>query len=234
MNNFKWFYPHIPPSFYARPIMKDAIGKEIFDLSEIYGDDSVNNPNVSYRINSLGYRSSEFSFKESQIILSFGMSSTFGIGVSYKETYTNIISEYLKIPSFNMGVPGASSDTVSRTISCTIPFFKQYNTNLIVLVGWPYSLRREVFTDTFKASINFQDTPPIKEYYKLLDDTANDYNQEKNILMVRTVCSLHNSQLVEIPESLYLNLDIDKSNDGFHPGPMWNKKIADWILNQLK
>lgn len=230
----QWFYPHIPPSYLARPVMSKVLSKNITDLSEFFGDDTVNDPEVSYSINSLGYRYEEFDNNYDSIIVSLGMSCTFGIGVKKEETYSDIISKKLNMPVLNFGIPGASSDSVARMIGCIVPYWKQRSKKLVVVLGWPYSQRREIFLDDFKASINFQNKPPIKEYYKLLDNTANAYNLEKNMCFAESVCKSNNVPVYEVPQELYLSLDIDKSNDGYHPGPVWHKTVAKWFLENQK
>lgn len=230
----KWFYPHLPPAWLARPEMINGAGKTWTDLSKVNPTDNISKDDISYSINSLGYRYEEFKDSYDEIILSLGMSCSFGLGVKYNETYFDIISKKLNIPVLNFAIPGASSDTVARTVSCIIPHWINKVNKIKVILGWPYSLRREIFLDNFKSSINFQNDPPIKEYHKLLDDTSNEYNQEKNQILVRSICKSYNIPLYEIPDSLYLNLEIDKASDGFHPGPMWHQAVADWFLNQLK
>ena len=91
-------------------------------------------------------------------------------------------------------------------------------------------MRREIFLDKFKASINFQNEPPIKDFYDLIDDTSNSYNQEKNQALVKAVCKSYNILLYEIPDSLYLNLDIDKYERLYLKE--WHQTVANWFLEQ--
>ena len=227
-----WFHSHIPTSWPARPQMELAANTIITDLSSVFKD-YYSDPAVNYKINSFGYRDNEYKKSYKKLIISLGMSSTFGLGVKLEDTYSSIISKKLNVPVLNFGIPGASSDTVARMATCLVPYFNK--SNLTVLVGWPYKERREVFLDDFKASINFQNDPPIKDFVKLLDDTASNYNLEKNQLLVRSVCKANNVSLFEIPEDLYTTnaLEIDKASDGWHPGPKWHATVAELFLAKV-
>lgn len=229
-----WFHCHIPPSWLARPQLEKVAGSTFSDLTKVGLSSDITNGKVFYAINELGYRNREFQKTYNSAIISLGMSCSFGLGVEYEKLYSTIVEKEIATPVLNFSIPGASSDTVARVASCIIPYWSKHAINLKVVVGWPYSLRRELFLDEFKASINFQNEPPIKEYFKLLDDTANEYNQEKNQLLIRMLCTAYKIPLYEIPNELYLDLDIDRAEDGFHPGPVWHRTVAEWFLAQSK
>lgn len=229
----QWFYPHIPVSWLARPSMEQHKNTTVTSLSTILGDNYYSDPAINYKINSYGYRDCEYEDSYKEIIISLGMSSTFGLGVKSELVYSSILANQVNIPVLNFGIPGASSDTVARMASCLVPYFKHLNCK--VLLGWPYKNRREIFLDESKSSINFQNEPPIKNFVKLLDDTANDYNLEKNQLLLRSLCVANSVDYFEIPKELYTTnaLAIDKASDGWHPGALWHSTVADWFLSEI-
>ena len=240
--DLKYFYPHIPPAWLARPELELIVGKEIKYISEIIPGSSdspdkelYNDPGISFKANSLGYRAEEYRAEYTSIILSLGMSSTTGLGVRLDQTYSSIIAATSGTEVLNFGIPGASCDTIARMICCIVPYFKTISQDLTVLVAWPYDSRREIFTEDYRYSFNTATPPPIKDYLRLIDDTSNQYNKEKNVSLVRTVCGLQQVNLLELDDSIHLAPieTIDRARDGMHPGPIWHKDVADWFLTRL-
>jgi hypothetical protein len=163
------------------------------------------------------------------------MSSTAGLGVRLDQTYSSIIKATSGTEVLNFGIPGASCDTIARMVCCIVPYFKAISQNLTVLVAWPYDSRREIFTEDYQYSFNTATPPPIKDYLRLIDNESNQYNKEKNIALVRTVCGLHQVNLLELDDIIHLAPieTIDRARDGMHPGPIWHKDVADWFLKRL-
>ena len=240
--DLKYFHPHIPPAWLARPEVKSIVGKEIKYISEIIPGSSdspdkelYNDPGISFKANSLGYRAEEYRAEYTSIILSLGMSSTAGLGVRLDQTYSSIIAATSGTEVLNFGIPGASCDTIARMICCIVPYFKTISQDLTVLVAWPYDSRREIFTEDYQYSFNTATPPPIKDYLRLIDDESNQYNKEKNTALVRTVCGLYQVNLLELDDDIHLAPieTIDRARDGMHPGPIWHKDVADWFLTRL-
>ena len=240
--DLKYFYPHIPPAWLARPEVKSIVGKEIKYISEIIPGSSdspdkelYNDPGISFKANSLGYRAEEYHTEYTSIILSLGMSSTAGLGVRLDQTYSSIIEATSGTEVLNFGIPGASCDTIARMIFCIVPYFKTISQDLTVLVAWPYDSRREIFTEDYQYSFNTATPPPIKDYLRLIDDESNQYNKEKNTALVRTVCGLHQVNLLELDDNIHLAPieTIDRARDGMHPGPIWHNDVANWFLTRL-
>lgn len=69
--------------------------------------------NVTYTLNSLGYRTKEFdeiNWKESIVV--FGCSCTFGVGVSDDETLTYHLEKIIGREVINLGIPGGSNQFI--------------------------------------------------------------------------------------------------------------------------
>ena len=240
--DLKYFYPHIPPAWLARPEIKSIVGKEIKYISEIIPGSSdspdkelYNDPGISFKANSLGYRDDEYHAEYTSIIVSLGMSSTAGLGVRLDQTYSSIIKATSGTKVLNFGIPGASCDTIARMVCCIVPYFKAISQDLTVLVAWPYDSRREIFTEDYQYSFNTATPPPIKDYLRLIDNESNQYNKEKNIALVQIVCGLHQVKILELDDTVHLAPieTIDRARDGMHPGPIWHKDVADWFLKRL-
>ena len=91
-----------------------------------YGD-SVN----EYRLNSLGYRSSEF---RNVPIVFAGCSVTFGIGVPYKAIWSTLIGERLGLDFINLSTPGWS---IQRIVDSLFKYFYEYGNPEILFVAFP-------------------------------------------------------------------------------------------------
>lgn len=64
---------------------------------------------IRYDLNSLGYRAPEFGIVNwSEVIICFGCSMTFGIGVNDSDTWPQALSQLTGIPVVNLAVPGGS------------------------------------------------------------------------------------------------------------------------------
>lgn len=72
---------------------------------------SYRTKDIEYNVNSLGYRSKEFSkINWEDAIVVFGCSMVAGIGVAEDETITHYLETITGRPVINMGVPGAGLD----------------------------------------------------------------------------------------------------------------------------
>jgi len=100
---------------------------------------------VTYKLNSNGYRTQEFkSVKWSDAIVLFGCSCTFGIGVDEDETISHYLSEITGRPVINMGWPGGSNMSMLMNSSVLL---KKYPTPYAVVFLWSTTDRFVMFTD---------------------------------------------------------------------------------------
>jgi hypothetical protein len=237
-----YFHPHVPPSWRTLPIFEHHTNSILLFLGDLWPrskdtakDEKYHDPKISYQFNSLGYRDAEYKDRYDTVILSFGMSSTMGLAIQLEQTYSKLIEQHTGISVLNFGIPGASADTIARMVSCTVPYFKERANTVMVLVGWPYVSRREVFLDNYKQSVNTNGTPPFPEFWMLLDNTSNSHNAELNAHFVDQICKANAVRLISIPISIYPDgiESGDKGRDGVNPGPEWNKRVAEWVLATL-
>ena len=234
-----FFYPHIPKSTIARPELKDYLGRVCFSL----GDDddpyySKNpDPSIIYNINSFGYRGYQYKNNYDHVVLNFGTSFTFGIGVREDQTYPYVVGNLTGLDSLNFGIPGASVDTSARMICCVVPYFKNISKRVTVTVPYVHSIRREVILDDYSASINANSKPPTKDFFNLIDDTSNSYNMEKNITLIRSFCYQQNVNLIELKSENWKESNDytwpDRNRSGTSPGPKWCKLVAEEISEKI-
>lgn len=100
--------------------------------------------NVSYRHNKIGFRinkneKSDINSNKNLLrdsIISFGDSTSYGLNIENKDTFTSIISEELSASnSFNFSYPGMNLDTISYKINCTSKLLNEnaHKTNLSIV-----------------------------------------------------------------------------------------------------
>lgn len=139
------------------PVQSQTAGKSfdwyLSDSEEMYRrrqNDGVIHPyyserDVSYRCNSYGYRSSEFTEKAEVKILSLGCSNVFGVGVAQQDLFHERFAQYLRnttgktVCNFNLGWPGASNDCIQRMLYLAYPVLKPD----IILINFTCPCRRE-------------------------------------------------------------------------------------------
>jgi hypothetical protein len=114
---------------------------------------------VTYRINSLGYRCPEFATPKSEAgltLITLGASEVFGCGVPEEKVFGALLARKLEstlgkpITHWNLGKNGASSDYMSRVLISALPVLKP---DIVVLI-FPHASRREHIHDTGR-SFNF-------------------------------------------------------------------------------
>jgi hypothetical protein len=117
---------------------KGEIGFHNQDL--IWTPDEDKDP---YIINSLGYRSDEFS--ETRDIVFAGCSFTWGVGVVLDGIWGNILSKSLNTKSYNLGWGGKSTQFIVQN---TIGFCKEYGNPKTIFCLFPDFTRIEMKSET--------------------------------------------------------------------------------------
>lgn len=234
-----FFSKQIPPAWMAFPYLEKYASRALTgnDFSKSVDPSSWDNTykskitdyvkfhltrkDLKYTLNSLGYREQEYQqsyHSYDHLVLAYGHSAVFGVGVSDDHCWPKLLEK--RLPNtrvLNFGIPGASTDTVARLVSCTVPYFHSLCKRLSIAVLWPQENRREIFQENYSASWSPWKKPPFPEYVLSIDDRSNRYNFEKNRLIVDTICKIHNINMHTIPYDLYSNLcvnDLDPDEQG--------------------
>jgi len=110
--------------------------KEIMpkDSSGIYYGDKICDPQTDYRktLNSLGYRSPEFS--KDTVNLFAGCSHTWGFGMTYDSMWANIVAKNIGGSYSNVAVPGIS---VARIVQNIIAYCRDYGNPKNIFILFP-------------------------------------------------------------------------------------------------
>lgn len=204
--------------------------KEHYNLLDQFGWlDST----ISYRFNSLGFRSEEFSQCDNAVFL--GCSHTVGVGLPIENTYPYYVSKALGLKCYNLGIGGGSLDLAFRL---SYYLLKELRPKIVFLLC-PSRFRIELFEG--QDLISFLPADPtthknLSYFYKcfLENDTNHFMNQQKNILAIQHLCKNLDIKFVCIndPQAIDKN-KIDLARDLMHKGPKSQFNLAQQFLSMV-
>jgi len=205
---------------------------------------NLNNEPITYNVNSCGYRTYEFKFDEDYIIVC-GCSNTYGLYLHEEDRYSNIIEKITGIKTYNLGINGGSANIIMMNI-CTL-LTSDVKKPKAIVIQWPKHMR-----------LNFPYTEPYNEIRRLRvgEDVKTDkvlqYFLRNNSNPIETMNIWSKKYVTEIMEQVKIKniqfaVDIETSNffnvhnivrednaaDDKHIGPRTNKKITNYILENL-
>lgn len=156
---------------------------------------------IIYRYNSHGYRSGEFDNRSSFIAL--GCSYTEGIGLKDTQIWHSILSKKINKHIWNLGVSGASLDSIYRLLSYYITYL---NVEGVFLLE-PPDTRLELFADNepFVYMPEMPDSIIFKQW--VTDENNIFWARQKNIDAIKFLC---NQQ--QIPLFIKTQMDLIKCN----------------------
>jgi hypothetical protein len=220
---------------------------------------------ISYKFNNYGFRTRDIThdLKNSDVLMAFGCSHTFGEGIHESNRFSNILAEQLNLTCLNMGVCGASFDTVFRLASHWIPYIKPK----IVIILEPDPARKEIIKplniyNNSKEPINLlmhkftkealSTYPELKvelEGYKkfyddwVLNEENTYYATLKNRYAIELICMQNNVKLyyLTVIDTIFNENNVIWSDarpslgrDLLHPGKEVNKTLADMFYEKIK
>jgi len=213
------------------------------------------NVDITYEINEYGFRSPSFYDSDNNIVF-LGCSITTGIGLPLEKTFAYSISKKLGMNLCNLSVPGRSNDTCYRLGSFWIPILKPK----LVICFVVSKSRKEIKISNGNGDISFYHNflPAKSDETKILNSDFGDfyaqwclneenlnYNMQKNMDALETVCSRNGSKFYCFDEVFitekYLNpagrLHLGglkyRARDLLHPGEQENEFITKTILGEL-
>ena len=110
-------------------------GKKKFGKDWVYYDSDI-----TYTVNELHYRGPLLSsINNDNFFISYGCSNTFGIGIHLEDTYSDIVSKYLKMKYLNFGVGGGSQNLIWMNSTLAIKNLK--HVPKFIIIQWPTTER---------------------------------------------------------------------------------------------
>lgn len=216
-------------------------GEEMrFSLSDLDNETQFNNiqgtrhqghpmwtaDSFTYKYNSHGFRSVEFDLNETKpIILTLGCSHTVGVGVPQHNNWPEFFKQryFPDHVVWNVGLGGASADTVARLAVNMIPIVKPK----IVAVMWPSLFRFE----TYENGAVFNGAWTMEQDNLQFEDNTAYNNQTKNKLVLDLLQKIYGFRLLSIDwedtvRKVYCDVQWTKARDGAHFGIDWHQQLA--------
>jgi hypothetical protein len=191
----------------------------------------------TYKFNSHGFRSDEFSHDSS--IMFFGCSNTVGIGLPLEDTWAYQVAKKLDLKCFNLAIGATGPDTSFRLANHYIPQIKPK----IVVYAEPHPSRFSLlsdddiyqFTTHNITSMKYTDTKKLESFYQhwILNDENIKLNSIKHRLAIQAICQQYNIKFVFAESYAELPYDLDFARDLMHPGVESNKIFAELILDRI-
>jgi hypothetical protein len=193
--------------------------------------------NITYVYNSDGFRDQEFDDRPCGIAV--GCSFTEGVGLPVEATWPKLLSDYTGTHVWNLGVGGASIDTVFRIVEYYVVALKPK----FVCVLMPPPMRFEYKDHSSDFSIisvnNFGPHPAFSK-----DWLSHDYNGEiarkKTMLAIDSLCRylkiplVFNDGCCNLQDFHVTELEPDLARDLMHSGVKYQKYQADYMFSELK
>ena len=215
------------------------------DTKELYFDNLKNkyhrleqfgwiDASITYKFNSYGFRSEEFSHNPNIVFL--GCSHTCGIGLPVEHTWASIVSNTLGFKNFNLGIGGTSNDTAFRVAQHWIPQL----TPAIVMFLSTERTRFELHTESTLQNWGHWSGSEsgCADIWRrwISSDINSNMNYLKNILAIQQICNQHNIKFLHIEYNNLNNLNKktnDFARDLGHGGTLTNQHIANLFLSKL-
>lgn len=219
----KWFGSGIPPANLLAPWQKPLL-----DTNIMYPDESGK---VHYKLNSLGYRDKEWTDDVlNNSIWCVGHSDVFGMGVEEDQTWCRHLQNLSGIDTVNLGIAGASWDTIARTIVCGLKTYRPKN--IIIQATTPD--RKEFITEKFQQIV-LPSLPnnmlPHKNVWADHDNETSQYQIEKNIELIKAVYK--DVIIFNIPNRWDL-IRQDPAADNQHIGAATHLQVSQYLVQRLK
>jgi len=188
----------------------------------------IHHPQFTYKFNSHGFRSDEFSDEPSVLFL--GCSHTIGIGMPAEDTWSRIVAKELNLKCFNLGIGASSNDTAFRLAHHYIPLLKP---QLVIWLSTDLS-RVELHTADERVEPCGPWTLDRGRFFDhwLINPINSDMLFLKNTLAIEYICKTNNIKLFH--ERVYnVMKQYDLARDLMHFGKKSNIACANTILEFL-
>jgi len=195
-------------------------------------------PTISYKLNSHGFRSDEFSEEECRESITFlGCSNTYGSHLHKENTWSYLVAKELNLKEINLGIPAGSLDSAFRVYNEWQPIHKSKITCLFIPPGSRMETTGEGCWDNI-GQWNLARTDTSAETRLFIADLLSDINQEvrtdRNIAAIKYIAQETQSKLIVMNyNEALLSLLVDTARDGFHPGPKSNRFLADKFIQMI-
>jgi hypothetical protein len=189
---------------------------------------------ITYKFNSLGFRSDEFTNDPTAMFL--GCSNTMGVGLPVEETWANIVAKTLNLNYANLAIGGGSPDLAFRMclgyidkVKPKIVFYREPppgRLELMTVAGRNGVVGEQLFLGQLDP--NYDD----KFLLKYAAEQSNILlNYQKNSLAIQSLCLERNIKFVFLEDKPQIKAD-DLARDLAHFGTKYNKEFSSYALSK--
>jgi hypothetical protein len=200
------------------------------------------NTEISYKLNSNGYRAPEWEDIDWQnSIVIFGCSTVFGIGLSEEDTISYKLQKLSGIPVINLGVPGSG---ITFTLHNSLQLFENFGIPRAVISIWSSLQRIHIYREKqiYHHGVWSDKSKDSFFYHWGVESTVNC--ESHNYFNAKINKELWSSKTQYIDGSLFndtaklLNCHFfpttDAGRDLMHPGPITTDNVACYLHKNLK
>jgi len=184
-----------------------------------------------YRINSYGYRGSEF---DSDCVAVLGCSHTFGYGQLEQDIWPTLLGAELGLPVCNFGWPGSGSDTHSRV---ALTWLERVQPRVVVHLD-VYPNRREFMWSEWN-NLMLNGSTGESHWDELCASPVEQWlHTERNRRTIRSISEELGARHIYIDRATYKNkfsriVTGRPARDGVHPTTDCHRAIAEWCVQQV-
>jgi len=185
---------------------------------------------ITARVNEYGYRSDNFDGDENGFMF-LGCSLTEGWGLEEHETWPWIVGKHFDVKVWNLGQGASGDDVCFMNAIRWIPKLKPK----VVCMLIPTAGRFKFFDYDGKIHKEFftWKLPRKPKFPWLFNSKLLYLSTLKNLMGIKLICDEYNIPF--IMESSINKLEFpDRARDNEHPGPKWQKGIADYFIIEIK
>jgi hypothetical protein len=197
--------------------------------------------NIEYKFNQLGYRS-DFEYnisllKRKNVVLLLGDSDTAGRGVEFVDLYSTKIRKLTNYYVINLGVAGISGDGMTRIGVQTIMALGSSVKHVCVL--WPVQSLREFVSKKYSYNVhNYSDLIPYSDWWDHIDWVSNNYNYQKNRLLIEQTTKNYGAQYHDLIINRYdkttpITYNSIQNNELTEFTPESHTAIANYFLRKI-
>jgi len=215
------------------------------------------NKNVSYKVNSLGYRNREFSEIENwkDTIAFFGCSHVFGVGLALEDSPAYLVEQQTGKEVVNFGYPAGSNELILMNIVNLCHYVKDEDFPENIVIAWTCTDRMVYFnrdivnlgTWSLLGDVHDKNKPPYRYIEAAVEIPTNEHMKQFYLAKTARELLRGRTNLVEFsyfPTSAkYMRCDLpvygtpedpwDYARDLLHPGIQSSKKIANYITGKI-
>lgn len=183
---------------------------------------------ISYKINSRGFRDSEWPSDLSNVVWCLGDSVTLGHNIPFEHTWPSILQTKTNIRCVNLGIVGASNELLTKM---TLQILREYSPKNIVIM-WVFFTRRHKDPWNFIDFESLDDDVNLKNFIECYHKVNNsDFSCNIiNLLMTDQPKTL-------LPQSISQNIfhtnKVDYGRDLFHFDYKTAEIYVEHILSKL-